>query len=737
MLPNIVKQSGIVKTAQVVFGGFDRRPDARDGTFAKTQNMTTDRYPLLASRGKRQVYLYEIQAGHCNAIGMGDGLFCEQDGHLYYNMIEIGQSSYQGSQMPVRFGHKVLLPISRELVDLTLRPKGSVSQVSGLPEDPAAGDVYVVMNNGEGEGPHFYRYENSDWADKGPVIEELEQEMELAAGLFRSGSYVGEAAMNNTIEHINYEGLLEGDAVNFKKHFKPGDAVTIKSGFREFDQTLIVREVTETELRFYEYSFPYLVGRYTVPLKDSWGYEGSVGPGLYEVTGWDRFEPDINNDRKDMKYFVIPSGTTLGPGDFIEYRYQYSQFNPAATSHCYAVIKLYRSDGTEITGVTVSPVSSYDPTTYTNGPLTLNFESIDTGEDLFIGVLGLKISKKWPAELAGVFADSNRLWGWEGHTLRASKLGDPSNWNFFDGTAEDAWAVDVHDPEPFTGGISVHGYPTFFTEHKRYRIYGSTPESYQISETDCIGVRQGCEKSMAVLDDALYYVSRIGVMQDTGAAPVCVSEAFGDLRLSEAVGGGSQKRYYVTGKDRLGRLHNLVLDTRNGVWIDEGSRKVLSYAEAGGVMHETLLMKFSSGGNSGGVAPIFSIENLAIHAYGTGSPIGNGTAEGTISSVAETNDYVMERADAGRVRQANRKRIHRVQLRITLESQASVAVAICYDNEDEWTTVKSLSGDGKRRSYYLPVLPRRCDRFRLRFTGSGDWALESLALEYKSGSAIF
>ena len=34
---------------------------------------------------------------------------------------------------------------------------------------------------------------------------------------------------------------------------------------------------------------------------------------------------------------------------------------------------------------------------------------------------------------------------------------------------------------------------------------------------------------------------------------------------------------------------------------------------------------------------------------------------------------------------------------------------------------------GAKRSVTLPVVPRRCDHFRLRLTGTGAWRLQSLA----------
>lgn len=717
MLPDIKKGSGIGKTVQVAFGGTDLRPNARDGTFLVTENMTSDKFPLLAFRDPMRAVYTEGHVVGCDLYSMGPGLLRNVDGTISYNNVQIAVGRVQGSGL-IPFGNKVILPWSRQILDLSVIPKGSKAGTSALPLDAEEGDAWLLPNQSgvETDEKELWVRKSGSWVNTGPILHELEEEMELVTAIFRSGTYMGEPAVNNTIEHTNFQTMESGaDIPDFRKHFRPGDAVTIHSGVSEFDQTLIVREVSATELRFYEYSFPNLVGRYTLPQGG-----GNLFPGLYKVTGWDRFEIELGGDAP-LCFFEIPSGITLTPGMYIEYRFQDEQMNPMTIHHNEAEIKIYKDDGTELSGVTVTPEADYDVLSYPDGPTELLFEETDCGENLHFGLLNVKITKKWPEGIQGLFADSNRLWGWVGHQLRCSKLGDPSNWNFFDGTAEDSWAVDVHNPEPFTGGISAHGYPTFYTEHKRYRIYGSEPESYQLSELDCIGVREGCGKSLCAFNGALYYVSREGIMQDVGTTPVCVSEALGPLRLAETVAGGHQQRYYVTGRDPAGGRHNLILDTRNGLLIDEGSRNITAYAAAGGVMHEAELAGQEK-------------DELTIWARGTGSQQMAGTTEGPISSVAETNDYTMSRS-GGRA-EPNRVRVHRVQLRFVLAAQAALTVRIRYDG-GSWIKAAELSGNGSKRSVYLPMLPRRCDHFALRFEGSGAWELHSLALETRTGSAVF
>lgn len=729
MLPDIKKPSGIRKTVQVSFGGIDLRPEAADGTFSKTINMTSDKSPVMASRPMRRETYQEGQVQVCVMQSMGDGIICNIDGFLYYNMIGIGAAGIQGDTEIIPFGHKFILPWTKEIVDLTVIPKGKKSGQAALPQNAAEGDAWLLPNQSEvqTDPDELWVRKDGAWVNTGPIIKSLEASATISTCEIRCGKYQGENAAWNTIRSLDA-------GTDFRNVFKTGDAVSISGciGQPKNNQTLIVREVTKSELIFYENSFsPFYICKAECvgPTFDGAGQLVKiVNEDVYAPSGlWFQITNEILSEMSpegteipDLMVYCVPNlvnssipGGGSGMVCFLKWDDENNQYNHYGSCLTF----------TPVPDDPQSPSSEYDPVeipfeTATEGPKVLNalWETEDQTLELYEEPNAITVSKKWPEGLQGVFANANRLWGWCGHQIRCSKLGDPSNWNFFDGVAEDAWAVDVHDPDAFTGGISVHGYPTFFTEHKRYRIYGSEPEAYQLGEQDCEGVRAGCGNSMVALDGALYYVSPVGVMQDTGSAPACVSEALGLLRLHNAVAGGCRQRYYVTGTDEAGTLHNLILDTGNGLWIDEGSRDVRSYAAVFGIMHEAEF----TGENE---------DELTIWARGLGSPLGSGTEEGAISSVLETNDYTMS--------YPNRKRVHRVQLRFVLGSGASLAVAIQYDGDGTWVPVKSITGDGKKRSVYLPVIPRRCDHFRLKFTGSGEWELHSLALDLRQGSAMF
>ena len=136
MLPDIVKPSGIRKTVQVSFGGIDLRPEAADGTFARTVNMTSDKSPVMASRPKRQA-VYQDQGAICSMVRINGGLFLIRDGEMFFNSVKIGDASIQGEEHPVVFGSRIILPKSRESVDLSVLPKGNKSGQAALPDSAA------------------------------------------------------------------------------------------------------------------------------------------------------------------------------------------------------------------------------------------------------------------------------------------------------------------------------------------------------------------------------------------------------------------------------------------------------------------------------------------------------------------------------------------------------------------------------------------------------------------------
>ena len=75
---------------------------------------------------------------------------------------------------------------------------------------------------------------------------------------------------------------------------------------------------------------------------------------------------------------------------------------------------------------------------------------------------------------------------------------------------------------------------------------------------------------------------------------------------------------------------------------------------------------------------------------------------------------------------AEQRYLSRLTLRLDAACASTVEVALSYDG-GPWETVASVTAQEARRSYDLPLVPRRHSTLRLRLRGKGQITLRSLA----------
>lgn len=317
--------------------------------------------------------------------------------------------------------------------------------------------------------------------------------------------------------------------------------------------------------------------------------------------------------------------------------------------------------------------------------------------------------KRCVPDLDFVCTNENRMWGCKDDTLYASKLGDVFNWNVFDGVSTDAYAVDTGTAGKFTACISYMGYPVFFKEDRVFKVYGSKPGNFEVLGSASLGVLEGCAGSMAVASETLFYLSRAGIVAYSGGLPAPVGDAFGAQRFTRAVAGSDGLKYYVSLYD--GESWRLcVYDSRHGTWHIEDGTRMLST-----VYHDGNLY--------------FANEAGEVWIAGGGAQIPEGAVPETdFDWYAEFTDFT----DGS----PNKKGIGKVQLRIEVDEGAVCRVLIQMDSDGVWQQVgKRLEADVKR-SYYLPIIPRRCDHYRLRLEGTGGCKVHSMVRELYVGSEM-
>lgn len=309
-------------------------------------------------------------------------------------------------------------------------------------------------------------------------------------------------------------------------------------------------------------------------------------------------------------------------------------------------------------------------------------------------------------DLDFVTEQGNRVWGCskKENTIYACRLGDPTNWYSYRGIASDSYAVSVGSDGAFTGAASCLGYLLFFKENCIHKLYGSKPSDYQMSSVRCRGVAANAAGSLCVIAETLYYLSPDGVMAWSGSLPAKVSGALDTGKLTavdRAVGGQLDARYYLylhrktdTGSGRL-----LVYDTERGLWQEESA--------AGTGMVSTGQQLYLWDGN-------------ALWAADPERE-GSGEDETGLKFEAVTGDIGLAVPDD--------KYISRVTLRMDALAHTVLTVAVSYDGGD-WETVSSCAVTRDHQRVNLPFVPRRHDTMRLRFAGTGQMVLRSMALTF-------
>lgn len=348
--------------------------------------------------------------------------------------------------------------------------------------------------------------------------------------------------------------------------------------------------------------------------------------------------------------------------------------------------------------------------TYTirnSSPNAITIGGILKSNKTFSGMVSVK--RECP-DIAFVTEAMNRLWGCnaEGTEIYACKLGDPTNWNTFEGISTDSWAATVGSHGEFTGAITYLGYPMFFKEDSLIKIAVSAQGAHATKETVCRGVQKGCGDSLCVVDEILMYKSPSAIMSYDGSLPSSISQKLGDLtRFSGCVGGRNKSLYYISGYQGAKDV-TYVFDKDKGAWAKEADNTVESFATTNNVL--------------------YSASADEIEAYDDEELI-NGTMElsKNIPISFSTRDFDYSTPDA--------KYIHRLVVKAKMDISSHLDVAIEYNGSGELHPICSLSAKAKN-VYPLSIKPNRCESFRLHFKGKGNVTIMHITKNISKGSDL-
>lgn len=676
-LPKLANPASLYKTYQTTFGGLNHTKAAGDGEIYDMKNMTSDHYPVLTQREKRQ-HLYTLETAGGAMYAYGGCIFYVDNEELlrvvypwykdiYGNHrgftcygVEAGEKVFAGYQnRVVIFPDKVAVDVSALGEFVTLVDLQITHPVA------AEGDTYLV---GTGPNADLYRWDGKDWVYAGKQVEKLEASVKTRVTFLYDGELYDAPAEANTLHGFN---------ARWKDFFSVGDAVTI-SGCVDVEannKTVIIREIEDDYLRFYEnvFSFP------ETKLVLTFAKESDEYTGL-----WYQFDYDNTS-----YYFQLPqqayAGTTV-------------KWTIGTTE---ATLSLKNKEGYLLPDKTIAVVT--DPgavDSFTVSMFAQNYGNVRNGYDEYTESMPVTVARTVP-DMDFILADDNRLWGAKGSTIYASKLGDPKNFNVFDGLSTDSYSVALSYAGNVTGVVNFNSYPTFFKEKGIFQVYGNKPSNYQVVSEQIEGVKAGCDQSIAVMKDSVFYISPHGLVRYAGGMTYDISEVL-DIEVKDGVAASDGAKYYISATEDGDNYGFYVYDAQRGLWHKEDDLK-LTYAA-----YDEALIGMTESGEIWALSP--------------------GDVEGTPE---DEFDWMVELADMT-YGSPFQKGICKVHIRFDLEPSAEAKAEICYDG-GEWELIREFRGTGKR-SNVLPIIPHRCDHFRVRMRGTGICDIYSLAVQYYNGS---
>lgn len=356
-------------------------------------------------------------------------------------------------------------------------------------------------------------------------------------------------------------------------------------------------------------------------------------------------------------------------------------------------------DTVEISGCTVNPENNQSIIIRAIEDKVLKFyeNSFTAGKET-----GKVTIKRSVPDLDFICENNYRLWGCSGSTIYSSKYGDPLNFQSFDNSTGDSYNIEVGTDGEFTGCIPFGNYICFFKEDVLHKLYGTKPANYQLLTSNIFGVQAGCEKSMCIINETLFYLGRNGVYAFTGGVPELVSANFGTKRFTHGCAGSDGKKYYISMLSGAER-GIFTFDVSRNIWLKEDNVKAVDFADVEGILY------FISEDNNMYKVDVADDESGEVIEWG--------------ATFCPFNETVNER-----------KGYSKMSMRVELDKGSWLKVEVKADNElwkEVYTTHNKAAG-----TIVIPIHPNRCDSFKVRLTGKGYCKIKNFMRDFYVGSEV-
>lgn len=313
-----------------------------------------------------------------------------------------------------------------------------------------------------------------------------------------------------------------------------------------------------------------------------------------------------------------------------------------------------------------------------------------------------------------MFECNNRMWGAKGKRIYASKLGDPTNWYYFDGLSTDSWSIDTQTKGKVLDGWGDY-YPYFLREDGMTVVYGTVPSGYQVYDKRGVpGLATGEQRSIAHAGGLTLWLSREGVVVYGSDDWRIEKDTFLNWDVSDMIGvSAGSKAYFLCELD--GRKAILCFDSTTGQWEKQNGAFISEMCYDGGVVY--------------GLEPTEERTDIVIIDVAGSNLMFGEPYETEVVSFVQFGDIYLNTE--------NRKATDQLLLRAELEKGARLLVQIMYDSSGKYETLKTITAEDAKltkKQIMIPIQPRRCDHYHIRLEGVGGWTLYSMTENVRVGS---
>ena len=311
----------------------------------------------------------------------------------------------------------------------------------------------------------------------------------------------------------------------------------------------------------------------------------------------------------------------------------------------------------------------------------------------------------------------------------ASEQGTPYSFECYEGTEMDSFFVDFASDGEWTAIYPYDKTVYAFKENVVHSVYGYTPSRYTTADKDYKGVKSGCDKSVCVHNNRLYWYSVDGLLSFGGSKPVIA-----DRQLADVFGKSGLGVVCISDEDRLFVCTEkgvFVYDSYRGIWT-KYSKSVYPFALSvnGGTAFVTTAVDNNS------TYCVWNTEDEEVLTNSGWLQQDDREQEPDLDWMAQSARILMYGGESVKTSGYNymQKYVQELLVKADVPLGSRLSIYISYDDGDfEPIATQNGNGIGMR---VIPIIPRRCDHFALRFNGYGDAKVISVTKKISGGSEV-